>query len=59
MFVDSEVLAGSSGMVVYKDTIGKWDAPHENMSMTGSDRDRILKNIQDAFRFQGFEITVI
>lgn len=59
MFVDSEVLAGPSGMSVYKDTIEKWDAPHENARVTDSDRERILKNIRDAFRFQGFEITVI
>jgi hypothetical protein len=59
MFVDSEVLTGSSGMTVYKDTIQKWDSPHENVAVTDSDRDRILKNICDAFRFQGFEIDVI
>lgn len=59
MFVDSEVLIGSSGMGVYKDTIEKWDSPHENVPVTDLDRDRILKNIRDAFRFQGFEIDVI
>ncbi len=59
MFVDSEVLAGPSGMAVYKDTIEKWDAPHENMKVMAPDRDRSLKNIQDAFRFQGFEVTMI
>lgn len=59
MFVDSEVLAGPSGMAVYKDTIEKWDAPHENMGVTDSERDRILKNICEVFSFQGFEITVI
>jgi hypothetical protein len=59
MFVDSEVLTGPSGMAVYKDTIEKWDPPHENVKLTNSDRDRILENIRDAFRFQGFEITVM
>jgi len=28
MFVDSEVLTGDSGMVVYKSRIQKWDSPH-------------------------------
>jgi hypothetical protein len=59
MFVDSEVLTGSSGMAVYKDTIEKWDSPNENVPVTESDRERILNNIRDAFRFQGFEIDVI
>ena len=59
MFVDSEVLTGPSGMALYKDTIEKWDSPHEDVAMTDSDRARILNNIRDAFRFQGFDITVI
>jgi hypothetical protein len=59
MFVDSEVLIGPSGMAVYKDTIQKWAPPYENVAVTDSDRDRILKNIRDAFRFEGFEIDVI
>jgi len=59
MFVDSEVLTGPSGMAVYKDTIQKWDPPYDNVPVTDSDRDRILNNIRDAFRSQGFEIDVI
>jgi hypothetical protein len=59
MFVDSEVLTGSSGLAVYKDTIQRWDPPYENVSVTDSDRDRVLNNIRDAFRSQGFEIDVI
>ena len=59
MFVDSELLTGPSGMAVYKDTIQKWDPPYENLPVTDSDRDRILNNIRDAFRSQGFEIDVI
>jgi hypothetical protein len=59
MFVDSEVLTGLSGMAVYKDTIQKWDPPNDKIPITVSDRDRILNNIRDAFRSQGFEIDVI
>ena len=59
MFVDWEVLIGPSGMAVYEDTIQKWDPPNENVLVTDSDRDRILKNIRDAFRSQGFEVDVI
>ncbi|HMC26497.1 MAG TPA: Imm74 family immunity protein [Verrucomicrobiae bacterium] len=59
MFVDSEVLTGPSGMGVYSSSIKRWDAPHENVPVTDFDRDRIVKDIRDAFRFQGFEIDVI
>ncbi len=59
MFVDSEVLTGPSGMAVYKDTIQKWDPPYDKVPVTDSDRDRILNNIREAFRSQGFEIDVI
>ena len=59
MFVDSEVVTGPSGMAVYKDTMQKWDPPYDNVPVSDSDRDRILNNIRDAFRSQGFEIDVI
>ena len=36
-----------------------WDPPHDNVSVTDSDRGRILNNIREAFRSQGFEIDVI
>lgn len=58
-FVDSEVLPGPSGMVVYKDSIQSWEPPNENSPMTAADRKRILENIRAAFRFQGFNIDVI
>jgi hypothetical protein len=59
MFVDSEVLTGPSSIAVYKDTIRKWDPPHDNVPVTDSDRGRILNNIREAFRSQDFEIDVI
>lgn len=57
MFVDSELLTGLAGMAVYKDTMQKWDPPYDNIPVTDSDRDRVLKNIRDAF--QGFGIDAI
>ena len=59
MFVDSEVLTGPSSIAVYKDTIQTWDSPYDNVPATDSDRGRILNNIREAFRSQGFEIDVI
>jgi len=59
MFVDSEVVTGPAGMAVYRDTIERWDAPHEANIVGDVERERILNNIREAFRFQGFEIQVI
>jgi len=58
MFVDSEVVTGPSAIAVYKDTIQKWDPAYNNVPITDSDRGRILNNIREAFRSQGFEIDV-
>ena len=59
MFVDSEVLAGPAGMMVYRDTISQWKPPHDGKPIGDVQRERVLKNIREAFRFQGFEIEVI
>ena len=59
MFVDSEVLTGPCSIADYKDTIQTWDPPHDNVPVTDSDRGRILNNIREAFRSEGFEIDVI
>jgi hypothetical protein len=59
MFVDSEVLEGPAGITVYRDTIAKWDVPNEADAIDEPGRERILNNIREAFRFQGFEIEVI
>jgi len=59
MFVDSEVLAGPAGMVVYRDTINRWKPPHDGEAINDAERERILQNIRGAFRYQGFEIEVI
>jgi hypothetical protein len=58
MFVDSEVLMGPTGMVVYRDSIKKWDPPHDKDMVTEADRLRIIENIRAAFRYQGFDIGV-
>ena len=58
-FKAAEVLTGPSSIAIFKDTIQTWDPPHDNVPITDSDRDRILNNIREAFRSQGFEIDVI
>lgn len=59
MFVDTEVLTGPSGLVVYRDTISRWDPPYAEDLIDDAERERILQNIREAFRFQRFEIDVM
>lgn len=59
MFVDAEVVMGSSGLMLYRDSISRWDAPNEADPVDAAERQRILENIRQAFLFQGFEIDVI
>lgn len=56
-FVDSEVLMGASGMVIYRDSIKNWDSS-ANDTITVDERDRIVENIRKLFRTQGYEIDV-
>jgi hypothetical protein len=59
IFVDSEVLAGPSGMLVYKSSIERWAPPNAGVTIGDIDRARIAENIRATFRAQGFEIDVI
>ncbi len=59
MFIDSEVLTGPTGLVVYRDTIARWRPPHDAKAIDEAERERILQNVREAFRFQGFGIAVI
>jgi hypothetical protein len=58
MKIDSEVLQGPSGLVVYTDSIVKWQPPNENDEVDDMSRSRIVENIKGAFRFRGLEIQV-
>ena len=59
MFVDSEMITGPALLVIWKSSVERWDPPHESEPVTDADRDRIVENIREAFRFQGVEIDVI
>jgi hypothetical protein len=56
--IDSEVLAGPAGLVVYTDSITRWAPPHEGEAVDASKRQAIVENIRRAFRFRGLEIEV-
>jgi hypothetical protein len=56
VFVDSEIMSGPSGIGIYTASIRYWDSGEP---VTPIDRDRIVENIRETFRFQGFEIDVM
>lgn len=59
LHIDSEVLAGPSGLLIYEASIKSWNPPHEREIIDGAKRESIVENIRRAFRFRGFEIEVI
>jgi len=59
MFVDSEMLARPNGIAVYRESISRWDTPHEADALSEGDRERILASIVAAVRLQGLDADVI
>ncbi|MFO0983445.1 MAG: Imm74 family immunity protein [Planctomycetota bacterium] len=59
LHVDSEVLAGPAGLMLYRGSIKAWKAPHERELIDDAKRDAIVANIRAAFRFRGFDIQVV
>lgn len=59
ILIDSEVTLGSSGMMIYRDSIESWESPNGRQAVVPADRERVIQNIRAAFRYQGFDIDVI
>ena len=59
MFVDSEVLAKPGAIALWRESIKRWDPPHDTEAVGLEDRSRIIENIQWAFQSQGHELQVI
>ena len=58
-FIDSEVLAGPTGMLIYADSIAAWESSEGPTPVTEAERDHIIENVRATFRSQGFEVDVI
>lgn len=55
LFIDSEVLAGSAGMIIYTNSIKNWE---DGSAVDEAERARIIVNVKRAFRHRGIEIQV-
>lgn len=45
LMVDSEMLVGEYDMVIYADSINKWEPPNDNHQFTDEEKERIKSNI--------------
>lgn len=59
MFIDSEVLMPPAGLLIYRDSIVGWQAPHSADTLEEAEREQIVRNIVDALGSQGVEVQVI
>lgn len=57
--IDSEVLAGSAGLAVYANSFHGWNHPHHKSRFGEDDRENIIGDIRDAFKFGGFDFAII
>ena len=58
MQIDSEVLAGPGGLVIYTNSITAWTAPNHVVPIADLDRERIVENIRAALKFRGYDIEI-
>jgi hypothetical protein len=56
--IDAEVLMPPASLVLYADSIRRWDGPSGGAPIDRATRRQIIANIRDAFLSQGHEIQV-
>jgi hypothetical protein len=59
MFIDSEVLMPPAGILIYRDSIVGWQAPHSAEVVDDVEREQIVRNIVGALGSQGVDVQVI
>jgi hypothetical protein len=57
--IESEFTVGSKGVLLYGDSIARWRGPSGEEQVSGEDRQRIIRNISDAFQFDGYTTTIV
>jgi hypothetical protein len=58
MRIDSEMVPGPAGMVVFKRSIQHWDPPHQYKEVDEQSRSLIVENIGMALKFRGYHIDI-
>ena len=57
--IDSELLAGPSGLVIYESSITTWQSQNGEGTVDECTSKVIVDNVRRAFRYRGFEIQVM
>lgn len=57
--IESEFTPGSKGVLLYGDSIALWRGPNAHEPVSADDRQRIIKNISDAFQFEGYTTKIV
>jgi hypothetical protein len=58
LYIESEMLAGPAGLIVYSGSIRAETPSDEEQPIDSEERSRIIENVRAAFRFQGLEIQI-
>ena len=53
-----ELLTGDYTLALYRESMKNWEAPYDTEPITKEEQERIIGNIREIFRFQGYEIDV-
>lgn len=58
MMIFIEMLSGKFALAVYRESMKHWEPPYDTVPVTKEEQERIIENIRDIFRYQGYEIEV-
>ena len=56
IFIGSEFMSGSNGIVIYSDSFKTWQPPYENNILSIHDRERIKHNITEDLKGHGIPV---
>ena len=59
MIIFIEMLIGEFALAVYRESMKHWEPPYDAASVTKEEQERIIENIREIFRYQGYEIDVV
>jgi hypothetical protein len=57
--INSEYLAHSLGIVIYKKYIKNWEKPYEKESITEEKREEIINNVKEALAFKKIDTEIL
>jgi len=56
VMIEAEMLTGETDLVIYVDSIGQWQPPHENEAISQDEKNTIKANVTTALEKKGLVI---